>query len=54
MKFEELCKFWNRAKEGGRKSIRYEELNPKYFMKLRNGFLVPFLESIQMDLEERD
>lgn len=54
MKYEELVKFWNRAKEGGRKSIRYEELNPKYFMQLRNGCYVPFLDAIQMDLEERD
>ena len=54
MKYTELCKFWNRANEGGRKSIRYEELNPKYFMQLKNGGYVPFLDALQMDLEERD
>lgn len=54
MQYKELCKFWNRAKEGGRKSIRYEELNPKYFMQLKNGCFVPFLDALQMDLEERD
>lgn len=54
MKYTELCEFWNRAKEGGRKSIRYEELNPKYFMQLKNGCYVPFLDAMQMDLEERD
>ena len=54
MKYNELLKFWNRAKDGGRKSIRYEELNPNYFMQLKNGCYVPFLDALQMDLEERD
>ena len=54
MKYNELLKFWNRAKGGGRKSIRYEELNPNYFMQLKNGCYVPFLEMLQKDLEERD
>lgn len=54
MKYNELLKFWNRAKDGGRKSICYEELNPNYFMQLKNGCYVPFLDALQMDLEERD
>ncbi len=54
MKYDELLKFWDRAKDGGRKSIRYEELNPNYFMQLKNGCYVPFLDALQMDLEERD
>lgn len=54
MPFTEIQKFWNRAQEGGRKSIRYEELNPKYFMELKNGCMVPYLDALQIDLEERD
>ena len=54
MPFKEIQFFWNRAKEGGRKSIRYEELNPKYFMTLKNGCMVPYLETIQIDLQERE
>lgn len=54
MRFDELYKFWNRAQNGGRKSIRHEELQQKYFMKLKNGFMVPYLDALQMDLEERD
>ena len=54
MRFEEILLFWNRAQEGGRKSIRYEELNPKYFMTLKNGCMVPYLDALQMDLQERD
>lgn len=54
MPFAEIQKFWNRAQEGGRKSIRYEELNPKYFMQLKNGCMVPYLDALQIDLQERD
>ena len=54
MPFRELLSFWKRAQNGGRKSIRYEELNEQYFMELRNGCYVPFLDAIQLDLEERD
>ena len=54
MPFEEIDRFWNRAKEGGRKSVRYEELNPKYFMTLKNGCMVPYLDALQIDLENRD
>lgn len=54
MPFAEIQKFWNRAQEGGRKSIRYEELNPKYFMSLKNGCMVPYLDALQIDLQERD
>ena len=54
MPFEEIDKFWKRAKEGGRKSVRYEELNPKYFMTLKNGCMVPYLDALQIDLENRD
>lgn len=54
MPFKEIDSFWNRAKEGGRKSVRYEELNPKYFMTLKNGCMVPYLDALQIDLQERD
>ncbi len=54
MPFKEIDRFWNRAKEGGRKSVRYEELNPKYFMTLKNGCMVPYLDALQIDLENRD
>ena len=54
MKFTEIHKFWMRAQEGGRKSIRYDELDPTYFMKLKHGCYVPYLEALQMDLEQRD
>lgn len=54
MPFVEIHKFWMRAQEGGRKSIRYEELNPIYFMELKNGCFVPYLDAMQKDLDQRD
>ena len=45
--------FWDRAKEGGRKSFRMDELNPEYFLPQKSGILVPYLELLQKDLSER-
>ena len=49
-----LLFFWNRAQEGGRKSFRYEELNPAYILPRRHGILVPYLDILQQDLDDRD
>lgn len=51
---EMLLFFWNRAKEGGRKSFRYEELNPSYVLPQKHGILVPYLDILQKDLEDRE
>lgn len=50
---EMLLYFWNRAKDGGRKSFRYEELNPEYVIPKRNGVMVPYLDALQKDLNDR-
>jgi len=54
MPFVQMEVFWNRAQEGGRKSFRYEELDPEYFMHGRSGILIPYLEKLQKDLDSRD
>jgi len=54
MPFSEIKMFWERGMEGGRKSFRFEELNPDYFMMLKNGCFVPYLEAIQKDLDSRE
>ena len=54
MPFKEIDMFWKRAIEGGRKSVRFEELNPNFFMTLKNGCMVPYLDALQIDLESRD
>ena len=51
---EMLLFFWERAIKGGRKSFRYEELNPAYILPKKNGVLVPYLDIMQKDLEDRD
>lgn len=52
--YEMLRFFWDRAKEGKRKSFRYEELNPKYLLPKRHGILVPYLDILKQDLEDRE
>ena len=54
MRFEEVAKFWNRAMTGGRKSMRLEEHDPRFFFDIRSGCFVPYLDMINLDLELRD
>ncbi len=54
MRYVEMMKFWQRSVQGGRKSFTYEELEPSYFLPVKNGYLVPFLDGMQKDLSERD
>ncbi|MGN1170110.1 MAG: Holliday junction resolvase RecU [Lachnospiraceae bacterium] len=51
--FAHLKFFWDRAQDGGRKSFRYEELNPDYFLPQKHGVFVPYLDMIQKDLDDR-
>ena len=52
--FEMLSFFWERSLNGGRKSFRYDELNPEYFIPKKSGILIPYLDLLQKDLSERD
>ena len=52
--FEMLKFFWDRAKDGGRKSFRYDELNPNYILPQKRGTLVPYLDVLKKDLEDRE
>lgn len=54
MRFAELKVFWDRAKNGGRKSVRFDELDPRFFMKLMRGCYVPYLDAVNLDLELRE
>lgn len=53
MTCRELLSFWRRAQDGGRKSIRFDELSPEYLFHGK-GYYVPYLDMIQRDLSERD
>ena len=50
----QVAKCWDRAMTGGRKSIRLEELDPRFFFDIRSGCFVPYLDMINLDLELRD
>jgi recombination protein U len=50
----QLLTFWKRMEEGGRKSFRREELDDTFYLPKKSGYLVPYLEGIQKDLELRD
>ncbi len=52
--FEELLKYWERSQKGGRKSFRFDELDPHYQISTNNGVFVHYLEMLQQDLDNRD
>ncbi len=52
--FADLLRFWQRARDGGRKSFRYEELDNQFFLPKKHGILVPYLDMLQLDLEKRE
>lgn len=54
LRYEEMIRFWKRAKEGGRKSFRKDELDDRFYMKTRSGIFVPFLDAMKIDLSERE
>ncbi len=54
LRLAELLVYWNRAKEGGRKSFRYDELDSAFFLSVERGVLVPYLNGLQKDLDMRD
>ena len=52
--FRDMIRFWKRMEEGGRKSIRYEELDQNFRLSRKQGIFVPYLEGVQKDLQVRD
>ena len=52
--FRNFIVFWNRAQEGGRKSFLYEELDMGYILPKKHGVLVPYLDMLSKDLNERE
>ena len=52
LRLSELEGFLSRRTDGGRKSFCFGELTPGYFLREKKQ-MIPFLEALQMDLEER-
>lgn len=51
--YHDIMKFWNRAKEGGRKSFTYEEIDKSYKIRSAQEIMVHYIEMIQKDLDSR-
>lgn len=52
--FEALARYWERAENGGRKSFRFDELDPHYQISTHNGVFIHYLEMLNQDLQNRD
>ncbi len=52
--FQKLKEFYNRMKNGGRKSFRFEEIDKNYRIYGKNGVPVHYLEMLAKDMAERD
>ena len=53
MSFREMKRFWDRGLDGGRKSIRTDEMDPDCFFTGK-AYRIPYLDMIQKDLEKRE
>jgi len=51
--FEVLEMYYERAQNGGRKSFRFEDLDPHYQIPTHNGVLVHYLEILDYDLQNK-
>lgn len=52
--YRELKKFWERARNGGRKSFRYEEVPQQFKLPKKQGIFVPYLDMLNLDLALRE
>ena len=52
-KASKLSFIYDRSNEGGRKSFRFEEIDPAYRINSKSGVPVHFLEALQKDLDSR-
>ena len=49
----DINRFWNRMKEGGRKSFTYDEVDHSFSVARKGEYLVHYLEALQRDLDRR-
>ncbi len=53
MPFSDIKRFWDRCEAGGRKSFRFEEIDQSFEITSHGSFLIPYLDTIQIDLDRR-
>lgn len=54
MPIEEMMIFVERARSGGRKSFRFDELKEEHFISCKKSVLVPYLDMIAKELENEN
>ncbi len=54
LRFEKLKEFYERMRNGGRKSFRLDETEEAFFLPQGKNVPVPYLEAIQRDLDGRE
>ena len=54
MSFQEMMKYWNRAKEGGVKHFKYEELDIGFFVPLKQGMILSLSGMSAEVLKQKD
>lgn len=54
LRFQKLKEFYDRMRDGGRKSFLFEETEPDFFLPKVSGVPVPYLNGIQKDLDLRE
>lgn len=52
--FKQLYKFWERAKNGGRKSFRIDELDMENEISVKNHIIIHYIENIAKDIASRE
>ena len=52
--YKDIDRFIRRREEGGRKSFRFEEIRTSFRVREHGALLVPYLDALQLDLDERD
>ncbi len=50
---EKLLKFRQRSEDGGRKSFRFDELDPEYEIPCKNSLYIHYLEILNLDICSR-
>ena len=49
--FEVLDRYWQKARDGGRKSVPYSAFDPKLLVKGKAGYLVHYLEALSLYID---
>lgn len=54
LRLSKLLYFWDRMKDGGKKSFRFDEIEPEFILPNKQGVLVPYLDTLKLDLDMRE